>query len=592
MSSAISLRTLDAALRAGLIDDVDLHFARAVAAWHGEAEGAGPVVLAAALVSHLAGQGHVCLDLPAAAGQPVPFASDVLAPPLAIWVDALKGSAVVGMAGMVATAGAASAATPLVLDGPRLYLGRYWQHEQAVASRLRALATQAREVDTAALDATLMRLLPGDAQALAGQRQAVHTAVRSGVTLISGGPGTGKTTTLAALLAATLELSPKAAMGHGLRILLAAPTGKAAARMQDAVREAKARLPLPAELAQAIPETARTLHRLLGLRPDGSTRHHGGHPLPCDLLVVDEASMVDLSLMNKTLAALPSTARLVLLGDRDQLASVEAGAVFADLCASAEAGGALASGYAQLTHSFRFGGEAGIGQLARALRAGDGAAAIARLNHGGDGLAWQRDVAPERLLAAMRAGYGAYIEAVAEGREATELHRHFNTFRVLSAYREGPVGVRRLNEGMEHALGVPRRQRWYAGRPVMITANDYGLGLFNGDIGITTRDAPNGDLHVCFVGEQGLRTFAPNRLPAHETAWAMTVHKSQGSEFDRVLVALPDDASAANLLTRELLYTAVTRAKKQVEIWGTAGVIEVACQRKVARLSGLGERLG
>lgn len=574
----VVLKRLDACLRAGQLADVDVHFARAVAGWHAEAGDSALVLLAAALVSHLAGQGHVCADLRLAAAAPLPFASDWDAPAFEAWLAALQTSPVVGMPG---------ATTPLILDGERLYLGRYWQHEQAVAAMLRARAGHGFAVDEARLGEAVQRLLPGDAQALAGQRQAVAIAARSGISLISGGPGTGKTTTLAALLALIVELNS----GNPPRILLAAPTGKAAARMQDAVREAKARLALPEAIADAIPESARTLHRLLGIRSDGSARHDAAHPLACDLLVIDEASMVDLSLMSRMLAALPAAARLVLLGDRDQLASVEAGAVFADLCASAEAGGVLQCGYAQLTHSFRFGNDAGIGQLARALRSGDGAGAAQRLEEGGEGLHWHAGDTPEALLAAVRAGYQAFVAAVAAGAAPDELHRIFGRFRVLSAYREGPVGVRRLNEGMEHALGVARRQRWYAGRPVMIAANDYGLGLFNGDIGIAAVDTSNGELKVWFAGEQGLRAFAPTRLPAHETAWAMTVHKSQGSEFDRVLVALRDQAAEAKLLTRELLYTAVTRAKQQVELWGNAAVIEAACQRKVTRLSGLAERL-
>lgn len=560
------------ALPPGQLDDIDLHFARAVAAWGGDDEA---VVMAAALLSHLSSAGHVCADLSQLAEQPLPFDAYRQAPLLAEWREALLGHP---------ACGGPEQNKPLMLDGNRLYLARHWRNEQAVASDLKARAGLSIAVDENRLQQGLVRLF-GDDAATAGQRDAAARAVRSRLALVSGGPGTGKTTTLTALLALIAEQAAPP------RILLAAPTGKAAARMQEAVAAAKARLPLSEAVAAAIPDQAQTLHRLLGLSPSGKARHHRGHPLPADLLVVDEASMVDLALMAKVLDALAPTARLVLLGDRDQLASVEAGAVFADLCASAEAGGALAAGYAALTHSFRFGSGGGIGRLASAVRNGEGTVACELLHAGsGDELQWHTEVEPDAVISAALAGYGDYLDAVKSSADAAELHRHFAGFRLLAPHREGPWGIRRLNAGIERALGQNPRQPWYPGKPVMVSANDYGLRLFNGDIGITALDPADGQLKVWFEGESGLRGFLPARLPAHDTAWAMTVHKSQGSEFDRVMLVLPEADSP--LLTRELLYTAVTRAKCLATIWAQAGSVLSACGRRSQRYSGLAARLG
>ncbi|HQR03217.1 MAG: exodeoxyribonuclease V subunit alpha [Proteobacteria bacterium] len=583
MNTASFLARLSTLAAAGAIEPVDLHFARALAGWADDGVDAN-VLSAAVLVSHLAGSGHVCADLAVAAEQPLAFDGECSAPSFARWREGLLGS------GLCADGENENAPShPLVLDGHRLYLARHWLNECFVAAELARRVALPLPLDEARLEAALNTFFDPDDVATAGQRQATALAARRRVALISGGPGTGKTTTLAALLALALEQQPD------LRILLAAPTGKAAARMQESIRNARKRLPLAEDVAAVIPDEARTLHRLLGFGSGtGRPRYRRDHPLPVDLLVVDEASMVDLALMARVLEALPPRARLVLLGDRDQLASVEAGAVFADLCLSATEGGALAAGYGQLSHSFRFGDDAGIGRLARALREGDADATIALLCAEQADLQWDPVPDAERLISSALAGYGDYLDSIRAGSDAATLHQCFGRFRLLAAHRGGSWGVVRLNAAIERSLAVKLghdpRQPWYAGRPVMVTANDYALGLFNGDIGIAAPDT-DGELRIWFESEAraGLRGIAPHSLPPFEAAWALTVHKSQGSEFDAVLLALPDQPSP--LVTCELVYTGVTRARKRVALWGAETVLRDACQRRIVRYSGLCERL-
>jgi exodeoxyribonuclease V alpha subunit len=359
------------------------------------------------------------------------------------------------------------------------------------------------------------------------------------------------------------------AQDAGLRIVLAAPTGKAAARMSEALRIAGAS-------AQG---EAQTLHRLLGMRADGSGfRHNRDRPLAVDVLVVDEASMIDLSLMAHLLDALPATARLILLGDRDQLAAVEAGAVFADLCASPR----LADCVAALVTNFRFGGSSGIGQLADALRSGNVAGTLERLGaHGHDAadLDWQAGVEARGLAAGAREGYAAYRAAVDAGAEPGELFDQFSRFRVLCAQRSDVVAVNR-------ALGDALKP----GLPVMVIRNDPLLRLFNGDIGLALPDPADGTIKVCFPGEGAdFRWIPAVRLPVWEAAWAMTVHKSQGSEFDRVLLVLPPVGS--RVTTRELVYTGVTRAKRHVVLQAGEAVLRTAIASRAERMSALCERL-
>ena len=612
------------------------------------------------------------IDLPAGSfGGPL-TAAEALPTTLPTWRAALAASGVVGPAHQPGS-------HPLVLDADdRLYLHRYFDLEQRLARRLaRCVAWPAPPVDdagTAAAADALARaaallgtLFAANAAAVGASGDAAHPppvdwqqmaaalALRNRLTVISGGPGTGKTTTVANLLACLLTLQPDA------RIVLAAPTGKAAARLAEALRGRAAHL--GADVRARLPIESFTLHRLLGVRPAGTTSaasfgddvgdggfiHHAGHPLALDVLVVDEASMLDLALATRLLEAVPDSARIILLGDKDQLAAVESGAVFAELSADpslspacrAQLGAlcgvapariqpaapvrasALRDSVVWFDRNFRFAAGSGIGRLAADTVAGRADAALAWLGQGGDGsVRWLDDSGAAPLpstLAAITAGFAPYLAALRQGQAGldasgrlTEIFEAFGAFRVLCAVHDGPRGVAAINQAvsrqLQHALHTPTgaaafdsRSPWFAGRPVMVLRNDPGLRLFNGDIGITlpaaasvgagsADSAASNALMVYFpAADGGFRAVAPVRLPAHQTAFAMTVHKSQGSEFNQVMVLLP--ARPSRVLTRELLYTAVTRARHQVLLAAGPAVLAAAIGAGTRRHSGLLARL-
>lgn len=558
------------------------------------------VLLAAALCCEALASGDVCLPLERLAGKRPWAEVDLSLPALATWRAQLEASPLIGAPGEYA---------PLILDGDRLYLARYQAYEEQLAEQLLARAADAPAVDERQLSDSLARLFAFNRQSPDWQRLAAAQAVRRRLAVISGGPGTGKTTTVVRLLAALLEQPG----GERLAIGLAAPTGKAAARMAEAIRNAKAELPVSDAVKAALPDEARTLHRLLGSRGDSpKVRHDAVKPLALDVLVVDEASMVDLALMAKLVAALPPKARLILLGDKDQLAAVEAGAVFAELCkgrgfdtqAAADLQritgqnvpvdtprSRLGDAVVLLTHSHRFAGDSGIGELARRINAGDAKGTVALLQEGRADLAWNETPSPATLIERLEQGYSPYLQAARQA-DPSAAFEAFNGFRALTAQREGAFGLTGINEALEarfkRRLGVPARERWYPGRAVMVRQNDYALGLFNGDIGLCLKTEQG--LRVFFEGDDGYRGFAPARLPSHDSAFAMTVHKSQGSEFTEVLLALPEQPSP--LLTRSLFYTGITRAKRKVEIWALPARLAEAVVTRAERAAGLAERLG
>ena len=570
---------------ASVIDELDRAFGTWVAARDGDDVG-----LAAALASAEVGKGHVCLDLDTAAAQ---LRAHDLEPP-ANWIKTLaKGKAVA----------APGERAPLVLEDSRLYLHRYWHYETRLADALRRLAQPVPGIDEARLGKCLHALFPevGKSEALDRQALAAVLGVTRRLAIISGGPGTGKTTTVLRLIALAQQLEPD------LTVALAAPTGKAAGRLAEVIASEQ----VSAEVRERLPAEPQTLHRLLGYNPARQTvRHDATRPLPYDLVVVDEASMVDLALMARLVDALAPEARLVLVGDRDQLASVEAGAVLGDICSVANgfpedetkrlegilgaevpkaegAASPISASIALLKRNYRF-GEGSIGRFADAVIAGNTQAALDASDD--EKLKW-RPLASERQLVDALVGVADQsFRPVLDANSPQEALDCFNQFRLLAAERRGVFGVEGLNARVESLLGIRAAGAWYPGRPVLITENDYELGLYNGDFGLAWPNE-NDRLMVWVAASDGtLRHVSPARLPAFETCYAMTVHKAQGSEFDRIALVLPPRESA--VVTRELLYTAVTRARRSVEIWATEAALKTAIERRIRRASGLVERLG
>ena len=554
------------------------------------------VLLGAALASRALSFGHSALPLAQARELLIEIAPEGDAPVLpsrAEWRDALLASP------WVAASETSGIDTPLVLESERLYLRRYWQYEHGLAQALRARAAPGIEASAPAeaawREARLVELFPqlarepDDAQAAAARR-----LLTTRLLLLTGGPGTGKTHSIAQALRLRCEHAQRAGAPPP-RIALSAPTGKAAARLAEAVRTAwqGTRALSPAPRIES-----GTLHRLLGGRSDGrGFRHHASQPLPHDIVVVDEASMVDLALMYKLVDAVAPSASLLLVGDRDQLPAVDTGEVLAALCDSADAGGVLTAHRVALQRSWRQDATLDLTPLAEAVRTGETERAL-------DGLAEARYrgvhwVAPrERTLSAtvLEQALPAY-RAVRQAVDPASALAAAREFRVLTALREGSSGSLALNALMAQALQAQlpraerRSERHFHGALLIVTENSVRHGLYNGDVGLVWREA-DGALRVWFETETGLRAWSPAALPAHESAFALTVHKSQGSEFDRCLLVLPPAASGASrALTRELLYTGLTRGRRGLTLWADAEALRAAIARRAQRWSGLAERL-
>lgn len=610
-------------LREGYLSPLDDHFARALGRIGGESR--PEVLLAVALASRLVRDGHVCLDLRRFAADPRRQddgeAVAKTLPEVGEWLDALRRSPLVSTA-------ESGGDRPLVLDAHgRLYLRRYWEHEAAVVDAIRRrVAARDEDIDAAWLRTALDRLFPHQGVGPAGpqwQRVAAVVALQRSFCVISGGPGTGKTFTVAKILALLVEKALRAG-ARAPRVALVAPTGKAAARLAESIRRTKADLRVePATLA-LVPEEASTIHRCLGTFRGTTTAfvHNRENPLAADVVLVDEASMVDVALLRRLFDALLPHARVILLGDKDQLASVEAGAVLGDICNSGRpvafsrqwaerlqelTGEPLPSGdgapersgiwdcIVQLRHSYRSAAAPAIGALAAAINAGDAGEVLDLLDSAGPTVERCEPVPDGALGAALSGqvveGFGEYLRR----EEPAEQLRHLDHFRVLCAHRRGPRGALAINSLAEKALHdaglIEARGTMYAGRPVLITENDYHVDLFNGDVGVIGPDSDRpAALLAFFAGSGGrLRRLSPSRLPPHETAYAISVHKSQGSELDRVAVVLPEELSP--VLSRELLYTAVTRAREAVAVHASREIIRQTVARRVERSSGLRDAL-
>ena len=596
------------------------------------------VLLLAAFTSNQQASGHLCLDLknrelatqlwgtspPAELVTLLPGKPDD-------WLHDLRQSPLVSQDGN----------TPLVLDGSRLYLRRNWAREVSVAEAIDQRLATVSPLPVKRLRDALTRLFPSPGDQTDWQQVACALASRSGIGIITGGPGTGKTTTVVRLLGLLQSLAM--ADDQRLRIRLAAPTGKAAARLTESIGEQVQQLDVVTAVRDAIPTEVTTLHRLLGTRPDSRHfRHHADNPLHADLVVVDEASMIDMDMMASLLEALSPHTRLILLGDKDQLASVEAGAVMGDLCRHAHQGrykqstidfvqdtcgadisnyqeteqapgNALAQQTAMLRTNWRSKDSPGIGELARAVNEENLPQVRKAFQQYNDSLhrhpLRSEGQQLETLLLNGSGGLRALFNAVATPPTqrqdfdgwAAGLLKQLTHQQLLSGLRSGPFGVEQLNQRITRHLQqqdlAPERE-WYPGRPVMMTRNDYQLGLMNGDVGLTLplleerNDKPELLLRVAFQLPDGrIKWVLPSRLDGVETVYAMTVHKSQGSEFRHTLLVLPD--APHPLLTRELIYTAVTRARDRFTLleFGKPAVLDSAVKKRTWRASGLAERL-
>jgi exodeoxyribonuclease V alpha subunit len=609
----------------GLLSPADVHVAARIAELVGEES--EPVRLATALAVRGPRLGHVFVDLATIrdtasieSEEPVDL-SALPWPAAAGWIDALTASELVAVGDQDPRSD-----RPLRLLGTRLYLDRYWREERRVAADLQELsAGDPPDVQVDLLAAGLRRLFTGDSDVR--QRLAAAAAVLRRFAVVAGGPGTGKTTTVARIVA----LGAEQAAAHGSRpplVALAAPTGKAAARLQEAVHEEAVKLPVSAELrALLLGLRASTLHRLLGWRPASHSRfaHDRENRLPHDVVIVDETSMVSLSLMARLVEAVRPDARLILVGDPGQLTSIEAGVVLGDIVgpaseklrisASARArlaqatgsevpaedppsGTKIGDGIVVLDRVHRYGG--GIAKLADAIRRGDADATVGALGGAPAEVTWlavdveQAGAAADlHVVRAQAVAAGLAVLDAARAGAAIDALEALGQFRLLCAHRRGPHGVSgwtaRLQAWLaDEVADLDLDQRDYVGRPLLVTENDYELGLFNGDTGVIVQSPAE---HTSAVFERGgaLLSFSPLRLSAVETVYAMTIHKSQGSQFDTAAVLLPPPAS--RILTRELLYTAVTRARKQLILVGTEETIRAAVARPVSRASGLGLRL-
>ncbi|MCY7293963.1 exodeoxyribonuclease V subunit alpha [Alteromonas sp. a30] len=627
------MRAIDKAFGVFLADTLGLEPAPSQLDW---------VALLGALTSQQLGQQHTCVDI-RLLSQMLPnvwsyfSASDIHVPDTGELLALLHNDPRVRVFSDEGNDNnEAPLAIPLVLEGDLLYLHKYWAYETQLMSRLAFFAQQ--ETYIANVDQpTSMQGLHHDLQALFPrsntleqgetdwQKVAVAVAAVKPFCIITGGPGTGKTTTVAKLLWLLTKYTNK----DELVVKLAAPTGKAAARLNESLRDATNKLPEGANIA---PDECTTIHRLLGVKRHSAQFHHDeNNPLKLDILIVDEASMIDLPLLSKLFQAIPDHARVILLGDNNQLASVEVGSVLGDICSTMPQVNvfsptmsklltqltdnaltselnlpAIANNLVHLRKSYRFDEQSGIGQLAKAINSGQGGLCMDVLRHPQFAdLEWHQYMQHSTLIDAVSEHWQHYFQAANQGQAKVVFHL-LSQLQVLCMQRAGPWGIEAINALFEQHFSrqglINARTEYYAGRPIMIVENDHRLGLYNGDIGVVLpnqstsgeQSDANALLRVWFVGEDGKFThFLSGQLPKHETVYAMTTHKSQGSEFKRVILCMPSPETEAqrSLLSRELFYTGVTRAKQSFVLISEPSAIHHAVKQRCIRASGLAERL-
>lgn len=601
--------------QSGMLSDVDL----ALAGFFDDRGFSLPELLAAvALLSLTYRQGHTSVDLEAFAAEPSRFIGPVKGeeaafPVFGDWASKLEKIPVVGSEEN-------AKGHPLILSGNRLYFNRFFTYERDIASKIHQLSqADPTKSESPVNIKNLLDRLFDEGESGHQQKIACINALHRNLTIITGGPGTGKTHTVLRFLAILLSANE----GNAIRAAITAPTGKAAVRVRESIQAGLEGLEVPDEIKKRIPIETRTIHRLLGSRYQSAAfNHNKDNPLPYDVVIVDEASMIDLALMAKLIYALREGAKLILLGDKDQLASVESGSVFADICdagnlnrfsrewseliqkhgiplngeaALAESTGLLDS-IVELRHSRRFSSGSGIGKFAWYVNRSDPDGAIEMLRTGNEGIRWiQGELSGlmDEIREQVISQYRTYLD---ENLSEREKLASMQKLQILCAHRKGRGGVAELNQMMETMLKTPSGQTgWYHGKPMIMTRNDYQLKVFNGDTGIMMKDADRENYMVFMqqFDEKSGKAVINGRQAAHlqdmETAWALTVHKSQGSEYDEVILVLPEEDSP--VLTRELVYTAVTRARIKVVIFGKEEILRKAILRKTIRSSGLRERL-
>lgn len=631
--------TIQQVLSLSCFEPIDRHFARLVVRLAGDGADA-PLAVAALLASSRTAHGDICARLAESAGRQLgevlagytgeeqPACPAMTLPRLDGWRKSLLGSGLVKGPGE-----AGHARAPLVLDDEgNLFMYRYWQYEMVISRWIdrrvgadgEILHSLLERVHMDVLRDGLNRLFAAD-EGFNWQRLAAASGVLRPFTVLTGGPGTGKTTTVIKMLAVIIE---QYLAGNTIpSIALAAPTGKAAGRMKETIKQQRLQIECDQAVLDHIPEETFTLHRLLGtIHGRSHFRHNEDNPLPFDVVIVDESSMVDVALMARLVQAMPEKGRLILLGDRDQLSSVEAGAVLGDICDSGQYHGytgkwndvlqgvstelpaekiddaepPMADTVVMLQKNYRFGTGSGIGELSRSIREGDERTVLSLLESDQYGdISIIQPAQSNQVLAVLpqlvTEGYGAFTQV----NSPEEAFSKFAEFTILTPFRTGPFGIHSLNHVVEkilHGKGqISVHTPWYNHRPVMITVNDYSLRLYNGDVGIVLpEDVPHQHedtaKRVWFQEPGGsFRSLSPSRLHATQTSYAMTVHKSQGSEFDHVLLVLPPSVTdtSSRLLTRELLYTAVTRARSRVTILGSTEVVSYMAANPTSRASGL-----
>ncbi len=597
------------ALRHTALSPLDWHLARELSEIYGESSDDAKLLVA--LVSRALSAGHVCLDLERVSGRSEIAAEGgesavVDLPELDEWHEIIANTSMIGRG---------DGDLPLVVEGDRVYTRRYWHLESKLGDLLAGRCTAIEPAMTAAeASAVVTRLYERGADDR--QRVAAVVALHRRLTVITGGPGTGKTHATARLLVVLAE-DCRRATGALPVVRLLAPTGKAANRLGESLQAAAASLECDEEVRALVRTKPMTIHRALGRRPRTRTRfrHDENNPLRADIVVVDEASMVDVALLSSLVCAVADSARLILLGDRDQLASVEAGAVLADLCGAANTLGysselarrvhrvsgdelevesgpvpSIRDSVVTLVRNYRYDEGSEIGLVAAAIQRGDGDEVLALLRSPAAEVVKLEppiDVDRDGFFERVDAGVAGLLEGDAEQRLRAQ-----SRFRVLCALRRGPFGVEEVNRAVETRVraraGVDLSARYYAGQPIMVVRNDVETELFNGDVGVLVDDG--GEVRAAFARGDDIRLLSLGRLPAFEVVYATTIHKSQGSEYDDVAIVLPDEASP--ILTRELLYTALTRARSSVRLYASQASVERALRQRIERASGLAQRLG